>query len=109
MLRLELGNTRLGSIDLCLKRRLFDLIEQVALLDFATLDKQPLFEKARDPSHQRHPVHRLNPANKLIALGDLLLLGAYHADRGWPAWCRLCQGPGRKQPKRKGQQQRQGG
>ena len=93
VLRLELLHVGLIGVDLRLKRRLFELVEKIALLDLGTFDEGPLFEIGADPSDERHPSHRLDAADELVGLRDLLALGAHHSDRRRPGGCRL--GPGR--------------
>ena len=96
---------RLVGVDLRLKRRLLQLIEQVALFDLRALDKQPLFEEGADPGDERHPAHRLDAADELVGLRDLLPLGAHHADRRRPAWRRLRPRLNRQQGERKSEQE----
>ena len=96
---------RLVGVDLGLKRRLLEQIEQIALLDLGALDKQPLFEKRGDPGDERHPAHRLDAADELVGLGDLLALGAHHADRRRPARRRLRPRLNRQQGERKSEQE----
>ena len=68
VLRFELRDIRLVGVDLRLKRRLLEEVEEIALLDLGALDKQPLFEKGGDPGDQRHPPDRLDAADKLVGL-----------------------------------------
>ena len=84
VLRLQLRHIRLVSLDLRLKRRLLEAVEEIALLDLGALDEEPLFEKRADPGNERHPTHRLDAADELVGLGDLLALGAHHPDRRRP-------------------------
>ena len=84
VLRFELRDVGLVVVDLRLKRRLLELVEQIALLDFGALDKKPLFEKGGDPRHQRHPPDRLNAPDELVGLRDLLPLGTHDPDRRRP-------------------------
>ncbi len=84
VLRLELGHVGSVEVDLGLKRRLFEQVEQVAFFDLGTLGKQPLFEKRGDPGDKFHPTDRLDAADELVGLGDLLLLGACRTNRGRP-------------------------
>ena len=93
MLRFELSDVRLVEVDLRLKRRLLELVEEVVPLNLGALDKQPLFEKCGDPRNQRHPTDGLDSSDKLVGLSDLLPLGTHHADRR-RSGCRL--GPGRQ-------------
>src|SRR4029453_2208647 len=89
VLRFELRDIGLVVLYLRLKRRLLELVEEIAVFDLGALDKEPLFEKGGDPRDQRHPPDRLNATDKLVGLGDLLPLGAHHTDRRRPAWRRL--------------------
>ena len=89
VLRLELRDIGLIEVDLRLKRRLLELVEEIVLLDLGALDKQPLFEKGGDPRNQRHPADGLDAPDELVGLRDLLPLGAHHPDRRRPPWCGL--------------------
>ena len=84
MLRFELRDIGLVEVHLRLKRRLLELVEQIALLDLGALDKQPLFEKRGDPCNERHPPDRLDAPDKLVGLRDLLPFGAHDPDRRRP-------------------------
>jgi len=66
VLSFELGDVGLVEIDLGLVGRLFEEIEEVALLDFLAFDKLPLFEKRADPRHQRYPSDRLDATDELV-------------------------------------------
>jgi hypothetical protein len=103
VLSLQLVYRRLAGIDQGLKGRPLQLIKEIALVDLSPLDKQPLFEKARDPGDEHNPADRLDPANELIALGNLLALRAHHADGRGAAWSGLCRDVPRKQVKREQQ------
>ena len=84
VLRFELSDIGLVVLDLRLKRRLFELVEEIPLFDLGALDKEPLFEKGGDPGNQCHTSDRLDPPDELIGLRDLLALGAHHPDRRRP-------------------------
>ena len=105
----QLLDSCLVSIDLRLKWRLLEEVEQIALLDLGALDKELLFEERADPGNQRHPPDRLNAADELVGLGDLLALGAHDPDRHWSTGRRLSVGLNRKQAGDKGQKQAPGG
>src|SRR6185369_17831128 len=96
VLRLQLIHSRLVGLDLSLKGRLLEKVEEIALLDLRALHKEPLFKKGGDPGDERYPPHRLDAADELVALSDLLTLGAHDADRRRPARRRLSLGPGRE-------------
>src|SRR6185436_4383978 len=89
MLRGVLVDACLGAVDLRLEGGLFEHIEQVALLDFGTLDKVALVEKGSDASDERYTPDRLDTADKLLGLRDLLPLDADYADRWRTARRRL--------------------
>ena len=94
VLRFELSDIGLVVLDLRLKRRLFELVEEIPLFDLGALDKQALFEKSGDPRDERHPPDRLDAADELIGLSDLLALGPDHPHRRRPARRGLRLGPG---------------
>src|SRR5260370_35143803 len=93
VLRFELGDIGLVVLYLRLKRRLFELVEKIALFDLGALDKQPLFEESADPGDQRHPADRLNAPDKLVGMRDLLALRAHDPDCRRSGGCGLGVGP----------------
>ena len=66
VLRLQLRHGGFGGLDLGLKGRLLDEVQEIALLDLRALDKHSLLEKAGDPGHERNAAHRLNSANEFV-------------------------------------------
>jgi hypothetical protein len=96
VLSFQLLDVCLARIDLGLKRRLLQLVEQIPLLDLRALDEHPPLQESGDARDQRHPSYRLNPADELVGLGDLLALGAHDADRWRPGRCGLGPGADRK-------------
>ena len=70
VLRLQLRHGGFGGLDLGLKGRLLDEVQEIALLDLRALDKHSLLEKAGDPGHERNAAHRLNSANEFVGLRD---------------------------------------
>ncbi len=84
VLRFELGDIGLVEIDLRLKRRLFELVEEVALFDLGALDKFALFEKGGDAGDQRHASDRLDAADEFVRLRDVLASDAHDPDRRRP-------------------------
>jgi hypothetical protein len=85
VLRLQLIYGRLVRVDLRLKWRLLEEVQEIALFNLGALDKESLFQECIDPGNERHPPHRLDTADELIGLNDLLPRGAYHPDCRRPA------------------------
>jgi hypothetical protein len=71
----------LCRIDVRLKGRLLDPIQQIALLYLGSFGEEPLFKEASDARHEIHAIHRLDASDKLVGLGDLLPLGTHDAHR----------------------------
>src|SRR5262249_1001231 len=72
VLRLKLVDGRFAALDLRLKRRLFQLVEQVSFLDFGAFDEQPLFEKPADSGNERDAPYSLDATDELVAFCNLL-------------------------------------
>ncbi len=66
------------------ERRLFQAIEQIALLHLGAFDEQALIEECGHPRGERHAVHSLDAADEFGRLGDGLTRRADHADRRRP-------------------------
>ena len=96
VLGFELRDIRFVGVDLRLKRRLLEEVEEIALFDLGAFDEQALFEIGADPGDERHPSDGLNAADEFVGLRDLLPLGAHHPDRGRAAGRGLGAGGNRK-------------
>ena len=69
----ELGfgprNSRLLDVDGRQKRRFFKAVEQVTLLDLATVHEELVLDKGRDARHGVDAVHRLDPGIEVVNVG----------------------------------------
>ena len=87
MLRIQLIDAGLRSVNLSLKRWLFELIKEIAFFDFRAFNKRPLFEKRCNSRNEGDAAHCLDPTNEFIGLSYLLPLGPNHTYGG--RTCRL--------------------
>jgi hypothetical protein len=87
MLRIQLIDAGLRSVNLSLKRWLFELIKEIAFFDFRAFNKRPLLEKRCNSRNDGDAAHCLDPTNEFIGLSYLLSLGPDHTYSG--RTCRL--------------------
>jgi hypothetical protein len=87
VLRIQLIDAGFRSVNLSLKRWLFELIKEIAFFDFRAFNKRSLLEKRCNSRNEGDAAHCLDPTNEFIGLSYLLPLGPDHTYGG--RTCRL--------------------